>query len=361
MYNFINSFLPAPRQGGFAMPGYWVWCGSVIKGEDGRYHMFAARWPQSTPFTPGWLFYSEVVRASSDTYTGPFRFEEVVLQARGRKYFDGMATHNPVIRKHGGKYLLYYMGTSYDFTPDETDKHEGERFWEAWYNKRIGLAVSDSVFGPWRRPDAPLFEPRKDKWDFYGNTNPAPWIMDDGKVYMFYKSLTRDRHLNIGLATADNFAGPYQRADHQLRLDRSQEHTDIEDPFLWYQDGSFHMLAKDITGNICGEQYAGIYAFSRDCVSWETSRQPKAYSKTVAWDDGDITVQGALERPQLLIEDGRPTCMYAATSRGKTGFWNAEASWNMAIPIDGKKLCGEKKWSKPRTVKSSQYEMLPVK
>ncbi|MGV2786981.1 glycosyl hydrolase family 43, partial [Clostridium perfringens] len=33
-------FDPAPVAGGFRMPGYWIWCGSVIKGEDGRYHMF---------------------------------------------------------------------------------------------------------------------------------------------------------------------------------------------------------------------------------------------------------------------------------------------------------------------------------
>ena len=342
MYAFIDCLLPAPCNGGFAMNGYWVWCGSVIKGEDDRYHMFAARWPKSLPFTPGWLFHSEVVRASSDTYAGPFKFEEVVLPRRGKRYFDGIATHNPVIRKCGNRYLLYYMGCSYDFIPDENDGHEGERYWEAWYNKRVGLAVSDSVFGPWLRLEKPLFEPRKDKWDFYGNTNPAPCVMDDGKIYMLYKSMTRDRHLNIGLAEADYFNKPYRRREQQLQLGHSSENVDIEDPFLWYQGDLFHMLAKDIRGNICGEEHAGIYASSRDCVSWDLSCHKKAYSRTVKWDDGRTTIQGTLERPQLLIENGQPVCMYAATSNGSLGFWNAENSWNIAIPIDGNKLCGEK-------------------
>ena len=333
MNDFIKNLLPAPVNGGFAMPGYWVWCGSVIKGEDGRYHMFASRWPQTMKFAPGWLFHSEVVRASSDSYLGPFRFEEVVLPVRDKMFFDGRTTHNPVIRKYGGKYLLYYMGCSYHFTPDETDQNEGERYLEAWYNKRIGLAVSDSVLGPWKRPDVPLFEPRKDNWDFYGNTNPAPCIMDDGRVYMFYKAMTKDRHLNIGLATAENFAGPYMRSDYQLHFSSLSGAADIEDPFLWHQDGVFHILAKDLTGKICGEKYAGIHAFSKDCIKWELPDQPKAYSRKVRWDNDSVTEQGALERPQLLMENGVPVCMYAATSRGDTGYWNAKESWNMAIPI----------------------------
>ena len=134
--------------GGFAMSGYWVWCGSVIKGEDGRYHMFASRWPRTQKFTPGWLFYSEVVRASSDNYIGPYIFEEVVLPSRGSEFFDGKSTHNPAIRKHGDKYLLYYMGCNYDFVPGKDDDHQGKRYYEAWNNKRIGLAVANSVFGP---------------------------------------------------------------------------------------------------------------------------------------------------------------------------------------------------------------------
>src|SRR5205814_477401 len=36
--------------GGFQMDGYWVWCSSVVKGDDGLYHMFASRWPKRLPF-----------------------------------------------------------------------------------------------------------------------------------------------------------------------------------------------------------------------------------------------------------------------------------------------------------------------
>src|SRR5687768_17185985 len=78
-----------PRDGGFRMPGYWVWCGSVIKGDDGRYHMFASRWPKDLTFHPGWMTNSEIVRAVAERPEGPYQFQQVVLPARGAEYWDG--------------------------------------------------------------------------------------------------------------------------------------------------------------------------------------------------------------------------------------------------------------------------------
>ena len=40
---FIDRILPAPKNGGFSDPDYWIWGASVIKGEDGNYHLFASR------------------------------------------------------------------------------------------------------------------------------------------------------------------------------------------------------------------------------------------------------------------------------------------------------------------------------
>jgi hypothetical protein len=42
---------------------------------------------------------------------------------------------------------------------------------------------------------------------------------------------------------------------------------------------------------------------------------------------------GNLERPFLLMEDGRPAWMFAATSDGTNGFHDCTETWNMAIPI----------------------------
>ena len=74
---FHDKLLPAPMDGGFKMDGYWVWCGSVIKGDDGKYHMFASRWPKPPGFGPYWLTNSEIVHAISDKPAGPYKFSDV--------------------------------------------------------------------------------------------------------------------------------------------------------------------------------------------------------------------------------------------------------------------------------------------
>jgi hypothetical protein len=68
-------------------------------------------------------------------------------------------------------------------------------------------------------------------------------------------------------------------------------------------------------------------------VNWQVSDPPLAYSRTIRWSDGTTTTQGSLERPQLLIEDGRPTWLFVATADGPGGFQNATRTWNQAIPI----------------------------
>lgn len=56
----------APRTPAFECEGYWSWGSSVVKGEDGKYHMFVSRFPKSLPFHPGWMIASEIVHAVSD-------------------------------------------------------------------------------------------------------------------------------------------------------------------------------------------------------------------------------------------------------------------------------------------------------
>jgi hypothetical protein len=181
--SLYEKLLLAPKNGGFRMEGYWVWCGSVIRGEDGRFHMFASRWPKHLPFHPGWLVASEVVRAISDTPEGPYEFQEVVFAARGAQYWDGRSTHNPHITKHGDTYVIYYMGSTSplpDVLPEEPFGADDPRCIVARANKRIGIATSSSVLGPWKRNDAPVLSTRPEKFDSFLVSNPAPCIHEDG-------------------------------------------------------------------------------------------------------------------------------------------------------------------------------------
>lgn len=130
----------APRTPAFASEGYWVWGSSIVKGDDGKYHMFVSRFPKKLPFHPGWMVASEIVHAVSDIPQGPYRFSDIALPARGAQYWDGRSTHNPRILKQNGKYYLIYMGSTHPFAEPTYAQLTLDSPWctVARANKRIG-------------------------------------------------------------------------------------------------------------------------------------------------------------------------------------------------------------------------------
>jgi hypothetical protein len=59
---------------------------------------------------------------------------------------------------------------------------------------------------------------------------------------------------------------------------------------------------------------------------------PKAYSRLIAWDDGTSSRRAKLERPQLLIQNGQPTHLFAATLEADEKGEPTD-SWSMVIPL----------------------------
>ena len=107
----------------------------------------------------------------------------------------------------------------------------------------------------------------------------------------------------------------------------------VECPYMWWNGSHYERIMKDMGGNICGEKGGGIHATSTNGIDWTISEQPLAYSRTVTWDDGQTIRQGSFERPQLLIKNGIPTHLFAATADGPGGFHKAENTWNICIPL----------------------------
>ena len=64
------------------------WGGSVVKGDDGLYHMLYSRWPKAIGWE--WVTRSEIAHAVSESPFGPFRHVDVALLPRGAEYWDGM-------------------------------------------------------------------------------------------------------------------------------------------------------------------------------------------------------------------------------------------------------------------------------
>lgn len=331
------------------MDGYWIWCPSIIQDEQGLYHMFASRWPDWLPMHPGWLTNSEVVRATASRPEGPYQFAEVVLPARGPEYWDGRSTHNPTVRFHAGRYYLFYTGITFPLkglqqgdSLSTSDPH----CIVARASKRVGLAWADSPDGPWHRMDQPLLPTSPDTFYSFLTSNPAPTIHADGRVTMLFKarSYVRESRLaayrgdthgamTIGIATADRPEGPYRVAcaEPLFSPDRFGE---IEDPFLWEDGDGFHLIAKDMSGVICGETGAGIYARSPDAQSWALGDPRLAYSLRLPLTGGGTQTVGSLERPFLFRSHGRITHLCASVSNGTTNFADATRTWNVVIPIN---------------------------
>jgi hypothetical protein len=343
---FTDKVLKAPKNGGFKMDGYWVWCPSVIKAEDNRYHMFASRWKKEMPMHPGWLVGSEIVRAVADTPEGPYHFEEVILTSRGPQYWDGRSVHNPTIRKVGDTYVLYYIGTTHPF-PELADwsdlTNDDPRTIVARSNKRIGMATAKSIFGPWERRNEPILTTRPNHFDNFLVSNPAPLIKKDGSVLMVYKCREYKHDLyqkalhsaimQFGIAKSESFNGKYTHLTDKPIFD--SEYYDIEDPFIWEGHGRYHMIAKDMIGNICGEKSGGFYASSINGEEWDMAKGKLAYSRHVLWDDGTLEEMGNMERPFILFDGETPTHLFFATSDSPNGggIMACKNTWNMVIPL----------------------------
>lgn len=336
---FIDRILAAPIDGGYQDPDYWIWGSSVIKGEDNRYHMFASRWSNKINFA-NWVTNSEIVHAVADTPIGPYKTLKVVLPVRGKEYWDGMCTHNPRVIEYDKQFLLYYFGNTYDFDQPTLENPElSRKNWDkAWMNKRIGVAISDSVYGPWKRLGKPVIEPRIGSWDASITSNPAPVVNErTGEILLMYKSSTvgLTPPLLLGVSKAEKPEGPYERLSDEpiFRFETADNNLiDVEDPYIWWNGKSYEAILKDRSGEICGEEGGGIHVWSDDGVDWQLFDKVKAYSRDVLWEDGTITHQNRFERPFLLIEDGVPTHLFAATGNGP-GSWSFDKAWNMVIPL----------------------------
>lgn len=314
-------FEPLDLNRGFRMSDYWVWGGSAIKGEDGRYHLFVSRWSKKAGFLQ-WATHSEVVRASADRPEGPYRFEEVVLRGRGEAFWDGGAIHNPSIHFHDGTYLLFYVATWYrgaDRRDDADCGHFSPIWCEAWNHKRTGLATAPSVYGPWTRQDAPVLPPRPGEWDAAIISNPAPWVDADGSVTLVYKSanLPHPRghypgRFHLGLARAPHWSAPMERVmPEPVRIDGHPD-PHVEDPCIWRREGGWEMLAKDMTGELCGETQGSACFRSEDAKFWRLCDPPLGVSRRVELHPDGCMELTKRERNKVLLEDGNLRCLYSA-------------------------------------------------
>lgn len=308
--DFSKSLRPLGRI--LELEGYYVWCNTPIQDELGKTHVFYSRWPEKRGMG-GWLNACEIAHAVAENPAGPYETVDVVLAPRPG-HWDSTTCHNPHIQKADDQYCLFYLGNSNGKTN----------------TKRVGLAISDSLDGPWRRSERPLLEPGAEgQWDDHCTTNPSFIKLPDGQCRLYYKSWNTADYLSgkppvrgnrkYGLAVASDLQGPYTKHPDNPLVDFSSlgNNRQCEDAYIWREDGVFKMIARDMG---VFDHNVGLIMESRDGVSWTEPQiayfgldryltQPPAPRR--------LRRYGRLERPQLLFQDGRPTHLFGASQGGR--------------------------------------------
>jgi hypothetical protein len=295
------------------LEGYYVWCNSPIEAPDGKIHIFFSRWKAEKKMS-GWINGSEIAHAVADNAESSFRVTGTILAPRGAGFWDATTCHNPLIKEFNGKYYLYFMGNSNGKTN----------------TKRIGVAVSDSLYGPWTRPDAPLLLPGVEgAWDDHCTTNPAVIQHKEGNYWLYYKSWNTKEYeqasgairgnRKYGLAFSEHPGGPFVKYEKNPVIDFSGKgnNAQLEDAFIWHDKKRYNIIARDM-GFFNHE--SGIILQSGKGIKWGA---PK-----IAYDEVSKYIQqppapaylkkyGRFERPQLLLHKGKPAYLFTTSQGGK--------------------------------------------
>ena len=311
-------------------PDHYIWGISPLYGPDGRVHVFYSRWPKEDGWT-GYIYDCEVAHAVADDPAGPYEpaAEPVALSgAFGDSEWDAMSIHNPDVHRVGDRYVMLYYGSNiYDVR-----RIEG----------KLGLAVADSLDGPWERnPENPIItRGERGDWDSVAVNTPTFLTHPDGRYYVYYRSWTGRntgvRNDKIGVAIAEDLEGPYKKYEDNPVIDpttielervtaREAREVGLEDPLAFVNDdGRISILARDM-GIAGGRASPGKGLLFDSDDGFEFSHDPTiAYHEAEHYyPDGEMAADsgryGRFERPKFLFADGEPTHLFNAIVGGEYG------------------------------------------
>lgn len=322
----------------FLSNNYYHWCSSVIKGEDGKYHMFYSRWSHGKRTAEddsmnyifngfrGWNKYSEIAYAVSDNLNGPYHYVKTILKGDGDPgKWDRFTMHNPQVRKFGSTYYLYYISNSYDSTL-QFNNPNFSKDWKHWlqYNatQKIGVikfkSFKDLLRGNIVKPSAPLMQP-DGVHTFEVTTNPTVTKGPDGKYYMMYKSRKPAvGNMTFWMAVSKHPDGPFVFASEVF----TSEEMACEDPCIWYDKKRkrFYAAVKYYSNSKKLVSQFGALALitSTDGLNWKAAEHPLISLRQLKMKDSSVVQLAHLERPFIYTDQlGQPKAIFAAASVGE--------------------------------------------
>ena len=321
--DFSQLIQKLPEQSVLRDPDFFNWGGSIIKGPEGKYHLFYARWPKKYGFT-AWLTHSEIAHAVSDHAAGPYQYQETVLKPNDTDNWDAITAHNPKIKQFNGKYYLYYISTNSGDRPlseeeliETANTGYSHGYWPVLRNnQRTGVAVSKSLSGPWKRNKSTIVEPAGPITTL--TVNPAVTQSPDGKYLMIIKGdKPHEKRFirNQALAISDKPIGPFE-----IQAEPVIDYLDTEDASLWYDEKRQRYYAVFHAHHMIG------LITSKNGKNWKKAKHFELMPKKIQLADGTELQADRMERPFVFFENGKPSVLSLALKKGND-------SWNIQIPL----------------------------
>lgn len=286
-------------------PKWLYWDGKILRAKDGKYHMFATRWLQSTGHGNWWQ--TDVVHAVSDSSPiGPY-------VDKGFAYDNGPDTKAP--HKGHNVTVLQLPDSTYALVVSEIVP--------------FTIFTSKSLDGPWiNKGHAPINTNGVTinipyPGDQHLESNVSMVIRHDGNFEII------QRHGIIAVSTK-GIMGPYNVQQPTNNYPSNQqpvnpasifpkrlrhspddnlapssiENTEVwaEDPLIWYGGGQYHVLYDYPNDRV------GYHLTSLDGINDWTDRgfayNPRQAEKLFSYTDGTVSRWFKMERPNIYVEDG---------------------------------------------------------
>lgn len=315
---FSDKIMKVKTENIFRDSTFYHWCSSVIKGEDGKYHLFYSRWKRTYTFY-AWLTHSTIAHAVADHPAGPYHYQNTVLDFEKDVYRKGdmITAHNPKIKYFEGKYYLYFCSTSLDRDISNEELIETARGgyshknWQPLrVNQRTFVASSESLNGEFSIDEKPLLEPDGPIETLV--VNPAIVQGVDKRYYLIVKgdkpgSTKFERNQAVAVSN-------YPDRGFVLQDKPVIQDWDTEDMSLWCDQ-------KNSVYYACfhAHTYIGMMVSSNG-LDWKKALDFKIMKKEIPLYGGGCILPDRMERPFVFFENNAPKVLSLAVKKADDAY-----------------------------------------
>lgn len=328
--SLIDYFLPMEPQGALVTEGIWgdanvlprdplngledptlekscYWDGKIVKGDDGRYHMYASRWDQSYSHSRGVKQKSKAIHAVSDHAMGPYKDMGLLWP----DWQEGKGHHVTGLRMADGRYAVVTSSIT-----------TGEVF------------VAESPDGPFEllgqiKVDCNGFDPALARNEKSGHMDGVTIMLRPDGRYMLVSGSA------AVMISEDGILGPYKMMHGPVYKDVPKlPQQKMGSPTVWYSGEMYHMVLhywrSDTAYHLTSED--GIHDWKNRGIAYRHGADVFRYT------DGTVNRWATVQRPTVYLENGHVTHFNFSvidSTTGGDGPHDNNGSKIVVVPFDG--------------------------